>query len=119
MSNGGTYARKTVNISKTHTNIDQQLIQITEDRLKLILIEHTNYLNKKSEWVAPASILLTILVVFATTDFKQAIFSADTWHAIFFICGALSLGWLCKALYQLKVSKSVEDIIKRIKDEDS
>ncbi|EJG1619284.1 hypothetical protein BT052_RS12580 [Vibrio parahaemolyticus] len=119
MSNSGTYARKTVNITHTHTNIDQQLIQITEDRLKLILIEHTNHLNKKSEWIAPASILLTVLVVFATTDFKQAYFSADTWHAIFVMCGALSLGWLAKSLAYLRQSKNVEDIIKCIKANDS
>lgn len=99
MSSTGTYARKTVDIKTVHSNVDQQLIQITEDKLRLILNDHVKCMERKSEWVAPLGILLTIIVTFSTTDFKDIYFSADTWKAIFIMSGMLTCVWLIKSLY--------------------
>jgi len=46
MANNGNYSRKTIDITEIHSNIEQKLIQITEDRLKLILNQHIKNLGK-------------------------------------------------------------------------
>lgn len=53
-----------------------------------------------NSWQGPAGILLTILLTFATADFKNALgFNADTWSAIAIIVGAIALFMLVKSLY--------------------
>lgn len=119
MGNNGTYSRRTVDIKEVHSNIEQRLIQITEDKLTLILNDHIKHMESKNSWVAPLGILITLMVVFATTDFKQAYFSADTWKAIFVITTLLSSVWLIKAVISAFKAISVNDVIEKIKQGNS
>lgn len=116
MKQTGTYTRKTVNIEKIHSNLEQQVIQITEDKLKLILNEHIQFMEKKSSWIAPFSIIVTLMVVFSTTNFIDAMLSADTWKAIFVITLILTIIWLIKSLYMIYKAKTLEDLINKIKN---
>ncbi|MCK2045596.1 MULTISPECIES: hypothetical protein [Chromohalobacter] len=118
MSGNGFYSRKTVDVTEVHSNIDQRIIQITEDKLTLILNEHLSNIEMKNSWMAPLGILATLLVVFATTDFKTAFFSADTWQAIFIISTILTVVWLIKSLYRLYQSESISTVLAKIKQED-
>ena len=119
MSNNGTYTRKTVDITEVHSNIEQRLIQITEDKLTLVLNEHLEFIESKNSWFAPLGILLTLIVVFATTTFKSAFFSADTWQAIFVISTVLTTLWLIKSIYKAIKAQSVSDVISKIKQGNS
>ncbi|HIF9437206.1 TPA: hypothetical protein ACX6SL_001321 [Photobacterium damselae] len=119
MSNTGTYSRKTVDVTEVHSNIEQRLIQITEDKLKLVLNEHLEYVEQKRSWIAPLGILFTLLVVFATTDFKDAYLNKDTWRAIFIISTILTSGWLIRAMYFSFKAQSVTDVINKIKQGNS
>ncbi|EHK2775604.1 hypothetical protein OL322_004078 [Vibrio vulnificus] len=104
-------------VEKVYNNTEQKLIQIPEDKLKLILTEHSTSIEKKGSWIAPLSILITLLAVFVTTEFKAFYFDAATWRAFFLF---LSLGtgiWLILTLIQLCKAKSIDDVISVIKGE--
>ncbi len=102
--------------SKVYSNVDQEIIVTTEDKIRLCLIEHLSKLEKKDSWITPFGILLTIIIIFPTTDFKDFLFlSADTWEAIFILSGLICIGWLIKSLWHLRVSSSLDEVVNIIK----
>lgn len=102
-----------INVDVVHINTSQQLIITTEDKLHLCLLRNKQYLGKKTAWITPLGILLTLVVTFATTTFRDIGFSAYTWEAIFFIAGILAFVWLLWAIIQAIRAKSV-DIAKEL-----
>lgn len=113
--NGGKLVAETVEVTNIHSNLSQEIIKITTDKLKLILKDYLQSMERKKEWIAPLGIVITLVVVLSTTTFKEAYLSADTWKAIFIISLILSSGWLLKSLWYAFKSPSVEQIVERIK----
>lgn len=101
--------------SKIHMNLEQDFILTTEDKLRLSLAKHFTRMEQKKAWLTPLGILLTIIVVFPTTEFKLFVFSADTWQAAFIISAGLASIWLVKAVYQARISSTTDDLITEIK----
>ncbi|MFI2819284.1 hypothetical protein [Vreelandella piezotolerans] len=106
-----------VEVHEVHSNLTAEVIEITSEKLELILREHLDCLAKENEWHAPLGILVTIILVILTTSFKQAFgLSADTWSAIFVICAALSAFWLLKAIRVRRKSLSVNELLNKVKN---
>ncbi|EGR1003057.1 hypothetical protein ATN50_01140 [Vibrio parahaemolyticus] len=106
-----------VNVQEVHSNVEQEVIEITTDKLKIILIEHLDSLLKGSSWQTPLSILITVLIVFCTANFQPFLtLSADSWKAIFVLLGIGSAIWLLYALSQMKKKQSVDDFLDRVKN---
>lgn len=112
---GGKLVQDTVEVTNVHSNLNQEVIKITSDKLKLILKDYLTLMERKKEWLAPLGIFVTIMVVLTTTNFQKAYFSADTWQAIFVISAILSGGWLIKSGWQAIKSPSVDDVVEKIK----
>lgn len=85
------------------SNIDQTIVHITEDKIRLILLNLIDSLREKDSWSTPFGFFITALItLLTTTSFKPFFYlSADTWQAIFvimmFISGYFILRacWLC------------------------
>jgi hypothetical protein len=103
-------------IKAVHSNLDQEIIQITEDKLRLALNEHLALCEQKRGWIAPLGLVVTIIIVFTTSTFKDAWFKAPTWEAAFFITGILCAAWLVVASIGAWKSPSVEDIVEKVKN---
>lgn len=102
--------------SKVYSNLGQEIIITTEDKIRLCLIEHLSRMEKRNAWIAPLGILITIIIVFPTTTFREFLFfSADTWKAIFVISGIIAVVWLARALLQARISSSLTDVVRNIK----
>ena len=71
-------------------NLGQNVIVTTEDKIRLCLTKHLQRIEQKNSWAVPLGILLTILIIFPTTTFKDFIVSAEVWQAIFIISGIIS-----------------------------
>lgn len=85
-----------------HKNVKQDIIITTSDKLKLVLIASKEAITSQRDWWTPAGILLAIIIVFCTADFKNSLgISKDVWHAIFIILGVLCFAWLLRCLYKL------------------
>lgn len=105
-----------VEVTDIHENTSQEIIHITVDRLKLVLVEHKNGFERRKEWHTPLGLFLTIVLVFITSTFKDALgFKADTWCAFFLVGLLLSLMWLGRAIYIACTCPSLEDIISKMK----
>lgn len=96
-----------------------ELLNITIDRLKLKLKEHEESLKYKSLALAFFSIILAILLTFATTNFKDALgLSAYTWQAFFLLVLVIlsivsihySVNWFRK---KITIDKIIDDFKKK------
>lgn len=105
-----------VPVTETHENTAQEVIKITVDRARLVLFQHKDALEAKRAWVAPLGLVITIILVFITSNFKEFFgFKADTWAAVFLIGLALSFYWLVCAVCRAVRSAGIEDVINKLK----
>ncbi len=100
---------------KVHTNLSQEVLVTTEDKIRICLIKYLNNLGKKNVWIAPMGIFLTIILTLLTTNFKEFYFSADTWTAVFIISCILSFIWLISSLRYIFISVEVDKVIDELK----
>ena len=106
-----------LDIDEIHDNTSQELISITADKLKLILIEHLGKIQSAQAWQAPLSLVVAIVLVFCSAEFKSAFgLSADTWRAAFFLSGVGCLIWLIVCLIKFKESRTIDDVLSIIKN---
>jgi hypothetical protein len=101
--------------SNIYSNLQQEIIITTEDKVRICLMQHLERMAEKKAWLVPLGIFLTILVVFPTTTFHGFLVSAETWQAIFLICGTTSLIWLVAAFWRATRSSSLDDVVSAIK----
>jgi uncharacterized membrane protein len=100
-----------------HSNVSQEVIEITSDKPTLILTKHVDSLEKNKEWQLPLSLIVTILLVLSTTNFKASFgVSEDTWASIFILSCGISTLWLLRTLWHKKKGMTVEDILKAVKN---
>jgi hypothetical protein len=109
--------QKSIAIDEIHDNTSQELIYINDDKLKLILIEHLAKVENGKAWLTPFGLLLTVILVFCSADFKLAFgIPADTWRAVFIIVGLICLLWLIYCLSKMGKSQTLDDVIKIVKN---
>ena|ERR1700680_2222085 len=84
--------------SVIHVNVGQQWIIVTEDKIRLGLIDLINAAKNRQAWQTPAAMLLTEIAVFATANFHAAIgVSGDQWQALFGVLLIVTFLWLLTA----------------------
>jgi hypothetical protein len=99
-----------------YTNISSPIIVTNEDKLYIVLSKHMKQTEKKRIWIAPLSILITLVVASATSTFKSALgLSPDTWRAIFIFVGVATFCWLIWSIKDAMRSKKIRDIIDELK----
>lgn len=105
----------------SYTNIRQGLIHITEDKLKVILIEHQDSNRLFYSWSTPLGIFLSCFVASITSSFNDMLgLSASTWQALFILSSIITGIWLILSLISaIKHSKErrIDDLIEKIKND--
>jgi hypothetical protein len=105
-----------VEVTNIHENTSQEVIRITVDRLKLVLVEHKNGFERRKEWHTPLGLVVTVILVFNTSSFKDAFgLTGATWSAFFLFVLVVSLGWLGRAIYIAWTCPSLGEIVERMK----
>lgn len=108
---------RTINIEGIHSNITPEILEITIDKLKIVLLENDRRISDSNQWQAPLGIFITILLVLVTADFRQAFWlSAAVWHAIFIISAVFSFIWLLISFNKVKERITVDALIEKMKD---
>jgi len=101
-----------------HTNIGQEVVVTTVDKLRLCLIQNRDYRTIKREWLTPLGIFLTLLTTLVAADFRQFVFNADVWVAIYFLGALISFIWFCWSAYKAWQNRgrgSIDDIVEELK----
>lgn len=117
MSSHGEVQQNQITVSAIHTNTELTLIQITEDKLRLVLIEHLNALESKRRWHVPLGVLLALVPVFLTSDFKD-VWSIEktTWKAFFMFTSLGATCWLGYTIRWAFGSVTLDELVQRIKN---
>lgn len=119
MTNNGHYNSTNAPITAIHSNTNQDLIVITEDKLQLILIECVNNLNKTKEIFGPLGILITIVITYCTTNFKEFFgINPFYWQVLFATIFIVTFYMTVTKMYKAFIlpSISIDGIIKKIKN---
>jgi len=78
------FAPDYVQQTKVHTNFDQNIVIVTEDRLELCLRNHLECLSRTKAWITPVSLLAAFITTLCTSSFKDSFgLSAAVWQALF------------------------------------
>lgn len=101
------------------SNMEVNVIKITEDKLVNILTAHVQRIRKSNDWIGAVALSLTLVIVLLTSEFKSFGFvNGNTIQGIFFSGLVVSLAYTIRVIYNCwKNSDSVENIVKDIKNE--
>jgi hypothetical protein len=108
-------------ITNEFSNVSTDAITITHDKLENILIKSYRRHLWRTAWINPLSLIITLGLSLATSDFKPSALGIDasTWRSFFMLVSVGSSMWLIWALIQMKknwASSTIEDLINRIKN---
>lgn len=117
MSQVGEITPNQIPVSAIHQNTELTLIQITEDKLRLVLMEHLGAVEATRRWQVPLGIVLALIPMFLTSDFKD-FGSVDkaTWRAFFMFATVASLVWFVWSLRFAFKSVALNDLIQKVKN---
>jgi hypothetical protein len=106
-----------ITVSAIHSNTELTLIQITEDKLRLVLLEHLAKVEAKRRWLVPLGILLTLVPMFLTSDFKDFVgIEKATWKAFFMLATVGTAMWLLLSVRSALQSATTDQLVERIKN---
>jgi hypothetical protein len=107
-------------VRNLRSNVESDLIEITEDKLENILLKHIKQLNIKDSWVSPLSLFVAVAAAKTTATFNDALgLKAAVWEAIFVLVGVGSVCWLARNLYLIASNwnkSTLDSLMNRIKD---
>jgi len=107
-------------VGQFYNNTKSNIIQITDDKLKNILLENERAMQTQSSWIAPFTLLLSTILTFCTNTFKEFIsIDAHTWKAFFLFVILGSTIWLVVTLIKIRRRYSVDQLIQKIRNQDS
>ena len=101
-----------------HMNVGQDMVVITEDKLRLRLIEHRDCLADKKEWLTPLSLFLALVTTLVAADFHDFVLKAPVWTAVYSLGSLASFVWLCVAGWKAWSNRnlgSLDMLVRRIK----
>lgn len=102
-------------VKEVYLNVSQNVIVITEDKLRLELADSVKKMERKNVWIAPLGILITLSLSFVTTDFRDFGLKASTWQAVFIIAAIIALGWLIISIIRHTNSLTIDELINNLK----
>lgn len=77
-----------------HGDLTQNVVMVTEDKLKLCLSEHLAAQRDRAAWQGPLGMFLSLLLTAVTADFKETMgVKAAVWSGVFGFFLAFSIGW--------------------------
>ncbi|QSX75607.1 hypothetical protein HIV01_003485 [Lysobacter arenosi] len=118
MSGGLKYPQRRLDVDKVHRNTSQEIVEITVDKLRLILSAHIKKSEKLNEWQAALGVLISLIATLCTTTFRDTFgVRADVWKALFIVACVLSTVWLIKGVIRLFRQEGIEQLLCKIKNE--
>jgi predicted Zn-ribbon and HTH transcriptional regulator len=90
---------------------------VSEDKLRYVLLKFRDQLGSRDKWIAPAGIGISLLLAFATSNFKDFMtFSADSWRAFFLLAIIVDAIWLVSTITNRSRPNSTEEIVNSLKE---
>ena len=99
-------------------NVDQVVIRITEDKLRLILGDYERDVQEGRSWIAPLGICLTVVLAL-TTGTANDVLPVGWWLPVHVTAGLCALVWLGQTLAKRKwrSKPTIDAVVESIKRE--
>jgi uncharacterized ParB-like nuclease family protein len=95
------------------SNLDECLLVIGEDRLRLCIAAHREQIDARQAWVTPATALFTLLLTMTTASPHHAFgLTADTWWAVWTLGAIASCVWLVRSLRRAHRAPTVDELVR-------
>ena len=95
-------------------NITQKLITVTEDKALICMQRNLKVLGKR-RWIHPLSLLITMMLALATSDFDKLVWmSSELLKATFMVTSTLTASWLIWEIMHEGKLKEVPEAISDI-----
>jgi len=111
--------RELLQVTAVHFNVAQEYIMITEDKTYRCLRDWKDKIEDRNAWIAPISLLVPLVLTFATASFRDALgISKDAWQAVFVLGIVGASIWTLRELWNLfsrKGSRTVEELLQDLK----
>jgi hypothetical protein len=103
-------------VDQFYDNTQSNVIRITEDKLKVILLENKELIDKKSNFWTPLVLLITLILALCTTEFKSFLtIPKEYWGGFFMFCTVGSVIWLGIELKNTKKVLSTDELTAKIR----
>lgn len=105
-------------VNEFYDNTQSNIIRLNDDKLKVILYENKETITKNINYITPLTLLISFILTFCTTDFKEfAKIPATAWQGFYLFCGIASLIWLVIELKKIKKAITIDELINKIKNQ--
>lgn len=105
-------------VDKFYDNTQSNIIRITDDKLKVILLENKEAVQKQGNFWTPLVLLVTLILAFCTTDFKDFLsIPKEYWGGFYMFCTLGALIWLIIEWKKIKKAMSIEELTERIRNQ--
>ena len=101
---------------QVNTDLEQEGILVTEDRIRLCIGEHLKKLERRKGWIAPLVAFAILAVTLATATFRDFGLNATVWEILFLTGFFVSLVWLAVSAVEARHPANIEDVIGRLKN---
>ncbi|MGK0271051.1 MAG: hypothetical protein ACI88H_001704 [Cocleimonas sp.] len=109
-------------VSERRSNVQSDLIEITEDKLENILIKHLKRMGTRKGWLAPLGLFISVVLANVSSSFTDKFgISASTWEALFMLASFGSGVWLLVSIISMCINwkeSSTIFLIGKIKNSD-
>ena len=88
--------------------------------LKYKLLEFLKKLERKKDWIAPLGILITIVLTFVVSDFKDKFgLTSEQWRFIAYLSLVITFVWLLNTVFIAIKSVTIDDFIQELENSSS
>lgn len=106
-------------VVKFHENLDQEVIQITEDRLRIIVDEHLKKNQSLQDSLAISGLFFTTVTTLNTAVFNDNPYiSAHRLDGLYFLLSIVSGVWLAYSVYKFVKSPDLNALILKVKNQE-
>lgn len=110
-------SKEPVRIVQHNCNTGQKLMTVTEDKVLICLNRNLKRVGRKG-WIHPFSLLMTLLLALATSEFNKLTWiSPNLLKALFIVTSCSMTGWLIWEIMHSGKMKSLTNVINDIFDE--
>ncbi len=104
-------------VNEFYDNTQSNIIRITDDKLKVILLDNKESLIKNNDFIAPLTLFISLILTFCTTDFNNFLtITASTWKALYLFFTLSSAIWLLVELRKRKKSITIDELINKVRN---
>lgn len=89
-------------------NLATEILSITIDKVRLRTRDFIDQREARNSWQTPAGILVSLVASLVASDFKDLLFPAATWLALFSLSALACLVWLIASFRNLLRYRNVD-----------